>query len=148
MLDSGGIAIVGSRNANENDLRFTKNLSKKIANCARTVISGGARGVDQAAMLGALEIEGTVVGVLADSLSKAVLSQKYRAAIQGKTSFSSRHFIQTQDLTQAMQCLAISIFIVYPMERSQSILGLLVELEWCNRESSQRMGYFVGKTNR
>jgi len=84
LLDNGGIAIVGSRNANENDLRFTKNLAEKIANSARTVISGGARGIDQAAMLGALEIEGTVVGVLADSLSRAVLSQKYRTAIQGK----------------------------------------------------------------
>lgn len=82
LLDTGGIAIVGSRNANENDLRFTTNLAQKISNSARTVISGGARGVDQAAMLGAVEIEGTVVGVLADGLSRAVLSQKYRTAIQ------------------------------------------------------------------
>lgn len=84
LLNTGGIAIVGSRNASDEDLEFAKSLGEQLAKNGRTVISGGARGIDQAAMFGAIEAEGTVVGVLADGLSKAVISQKYRSAIQNR----------------------------------------------------------------
>lgn len=43
-----------------------------------TIVSGGARGVDQSVMLGALESRGTAVGVLADSLLRSATSAKYR----------------------------------------------------------------------
>jgi predicted Rossmann fold nucleotide-binding protein DprA/Smf involved in DNA uptake len=46
-----------------------------------SVVSGGARGVDEAAMLGALEVEGTAVGVLASDLLQICTSAKYRDAI-------------------------------------------------------------------
>jgi hypothetical protein len=46
------------------------------------VVSGGARGVDQAAMLGVLDAGGTALGVLADSLSKAAVNSKYRPNIR------------------------------------------------------------------
>jgi predicted Rossmann fold nucleotide-binding protein DprA/Smf involved in DNA uptake len=42
------------------------------------IVSGGARGIDEAAMLGALERQGTAIGVLADSLLRASTSAKYR----------------------------------------------------------------------
>ena len=53
--------------------------------CAREdiqVISGGAKGVDQEAMLAALGQGGTVVGILADNLGRATVSGKYRQAIR------------------------------------------------------------------
>ena len=78
LLNNGGIAVVGARNANDDDLGFSRKLGGKAANQGYSIISGGARGVDEAAMLGALEAEGTVIGVLADSLLKAATSKKYR----------------------------------------------------------------------
>ena len=81
LLNAGGIAVVGSRRANEDDLDFARALGRKVATSGMTVISGGARGIDEAAMLGTLEVEGTVVGVLADSLLRAAISQKYRQGI-------------------------------------------------------------------
>ncbi len=78
LLNKCGIAVVGARNANNGDLEFSSNLGKTAATQGYSVISGGARGVDEAAMLGALEIEGTVIGVLADSLLRAATSNKYR----------------------------------------------------------------------
>ncbi len=42
------------------------------------LVSGGARGVDETAMLGALNAEGTAVGIMADSLLKAATSAKWR----------------------------------------------------------------------
>jgi predicted Rossmann fold nucleotide-binding protein DprA/Smf involved in DNA uptake len=49
-----------------------------------SVISGGARGVDETAMFGALTQDGTVIGVLADKLLYAATSAKYRKWLMTK----------------------------------------------------------------
>jgi predicted Rossmann fold nucleotide-binding protein DprA/Smf involved in DNA uptake len=78
LLNSGGVGVVGSRNVSAEDLAYTKDLGAKAANTGFSVVSGGAKGVDQAAMLAALEVEGTVIGILADSLLRASSSRQYR----------------------------------------------------------------------
>lgn len=75
--DGNALAVVGSRDADDTDLAYSRNLGKKAANSGWSVVSGGARGVDESAMLGALDAEGTVIGALADSLLKTSLSRKY-----------------------------------------------------------------------
>lgn len=81
ILKTRGVAIVGSRNVGNEDLEFSYELGKKLALCGYSVVSGGARGVDEASMMGSIEAEGTTIGVLADGLLKKVLSKKYRQAI-------------------------------------------------------------------
>lgn len=81
LLKNGGLSVVGSRNASQEDLSFAVELGKRAAGEGKTVISGGARGIDEAAMLGALGVEGTVIGILADSLLKTVTSAKYRQGL-------------------------------------------------------------------
>lgn len=81
LLHSGGLAVVGSRNAVEADLLFTQQLAAKAAAEAVTVVSGGARGVDETAMLGAIKQGGQVVGVMADSLLQSATSAKWRQAL-------------------------------------------------------------------
>lgn len=81
LLAGGGIAVVGSRDASEDDLAFTAQFGKRAAAEGYSIVSGGARGVDQAAMMGALEHEGTAVGVLADSLLRSATSAQYRKRI-------------------------------------------------------------------
>ena len=78
LLNRGGIAVVGSRDASEDDLAFTERLGSDAAGQGVAIVSGGARGVDQRAMLGTLENEGVAVGVLADSLLRSATSAKYR----------------------------------------------------------------------
>jgi predicted Rossmann fold nucleotide-binding protein DprA/Smf involved in DNA uptake len=78
LLDGSSVAVVGSRNASEADLSYAKRIGALTAQAGAAVVSGAARGVDEAAMLGALEAEGTAVGVLADSLLRASSSLKYR----------------------------------------------------------------------
>lgn len=78
LLNTGGIAVVGSRDANDEDLAYTGRLGAEAAAQGYSLVSGGARGVDQSAMLGALESQGTAVGVLADSLLRSATSAKYR----------------------------------------------------------------------
>jgi len=84
LLNQGGIAVVGARNASDDDLDFTRNLGAKSASQGFSIVSGGARGVDEASMLGALEAEGRVVGVLADSLLRSATSSKYRKYLMNK----------------------------------------------------------------
>lgn len=78
LLNTGGVAVVGSRAADDEDLRFAESLARLAADQGRTIVSGAARGIDQHAMLGALESQGSAVGVLADSLLRSATSAKYR----------------------------------------------------------------------
>jgi len=81
LLNQGGIAVVGSRALDARQLAFTEHLGGSIAHQGKSVISGGARGADQAAMLGALQAAGTAIGIVADSLLRACTSTQYRTAL-------------------------------------------------------------------
>ena len=81
LLNQGGIAIVGSRHINDIDLNDTQLLASNAAQQGFSIISGGAKGVDEAAMLAALNAEGTAIGVIADSLLNHALSMKYKKAL-------------------------------------------------------------------
>ena len=71
--------MIGSRNATDRDLTYSRDLGALAARQGYSIVSGGARGVDEAAMLGALEAEGTVIGVLADNLLRSSSSARYRS---------------------------------------------------------------------
>jgi predicted Rossmann fold nucleotide-binding protein DprA/Smf involved in DNA uptake len=81
LLNAGGLAVVGSRNASASDLSFTDQVGAKAASESIAIVSGGARGVDETSMLGALQRGGFVVGVMADSLLKAATSAKWRKGL-------------------------------------------------------------------
>ena len=72
------LAVVGSRNATDADLEYSRDMGRRAASSGCSVVSGGARGIDEAAMLGALETEGDVIGVLSNGLLRACVSAKYR----------------------------------------------------------------------
>ena len=55
LLNTGGLAVVGSRNANDSLVEYTHEIGQLTAKARRTLISGAARGIDQAAMRAALE---------------------------------------------------------------------------------------------
>jgi len=78
MLDSGGLAVVGSRNVDDDLIQYTKRVGRLAAVAGRVLVSGGARGGDLSAMGGALEVGGRAVGMLADSLERAALSRDNR----------------------------------------------------------------------
>lgn len=82
LLDSGGLAIVGSRNASEMELQFARDVAARCSRDGLPVVSGGARGVDAAAMQGAGEEGGLVIGVLADSLLRASVNRENRRGIE------------------------------------------------------------------
>lgn len=77
-LNSGGLAVVGSRHVDDELLQYTQAVGALVARSGNTIVSGGAKGIDQAAMQGALDAGGRAIGVLADSLEKAVLARYNR----------------------------------------------------------------------
>lgn len=82
ILGSGrGLAIVGSRTVDDDAARWTEEVARACASQGITVVSGGARGVDVAAMSAAVTRGGRAVGVLADSLARAAVSRGYRQAL-------------------------------------------------------------------
>ena len=64
------VAIVGTRRADPEALRFTLELAAALAEAGFAIVSGGALGVDAAAHEGALEVGGRTVVVLASGVVK------------------------------------------------------------------------------
>ncbi|MBN1508472.1 MAG: DNA-processing protein DprA [Sedimentisphaerales bacterium] len=81
ILDTGGLAVVGSRHVDDALVSYTESIGRLAATARCTLVSGGARGIDQAAMRSALAAGGKVTGVLADSLERAVLSREHRGLL-------------------------------------------------------------------
>ena len=82
LLNKGGLAMVGSRSITPADERYTEFVARSATGEGWSVISGGARGVDELSVQTALSCEGTAVAILADGLLKAALSSKWRRPLQ------------------------------------------------------------------
>lgn len=78
LLETGGLAVVGSRYVDDALIDYTMAIGRLSAKAGKTLVSGGAKGIDQAAMRGALEVGGKVSGVLGDSLEKTAMNREHR----------------------------------------------------------------------
>lgn len=64
ILQENAVAIVGSRDANEEALSFTDNISKKMAKEYKVVVSGFAKGVDRQSLDSSIKYNGNSIIVL------------------------------------------------------------------------------------
>jgi len=64
ILEEKSIAIVGSRDASENALKFTDNIAKLASEKFKVVVSGFAKGVDKQALDSAIKYKGQSIIVL------------------------------------------------------------------------------------
>jgi predicted Rossmann fold nucleotide-binding protein DprA/Smf involved in DNA uptake len=81
-LDQGGLAVVGSRDIDEDGLTFTRRIAERCAGQGVQIVSGGARGVDQAAVAAALDADGGAVAILSDRLDRAATSRDAREPLR------------------------------------------------------------------
>ncbi len=81
LLGQPGLAVVGSRNLDEAGQDCAELVGHACGLSGLVLYSGGARGVDTISMKASLENRGFAVGVLADSLEKAIRIPEYRAAL-------------------------------------------------------------------
>jgi len=140
LLQSGGTAIVGSRNAVEDDLHFTAQLAKKLADHGVNVVSGGARGIDVCAMLSSRNAGGTATGVLTDRLLKATTSVKWRNGLASGNLVLISPFYPEAGFSVAnamarnkyVYCLAESAVVIHAGKKGGTITGALeaVKHQW------------------
>ena len=120
LLETGGLAVVGSRHVDDALIDYTMAVGRLAARAGRTLISGGAKGIDQAAMRSALEAGGKVCGVLADSLEKATVSREHRNSLldgqlslispyDPKAGFNVGHAMQRNKLIYALSDAALVV---------------------------------------
>jgi predicted Rossmann fold nucleotide-binding protein DprA/Smf involved in DNA uptake len=138
IFDMGGLAVVGSRHVDDALIEFTKGIGRLTAKARRTLVSGGARGIDQAAMHGALEAGGKVVGVLADSLERAALNREHRHCLMDgqlvltspydpSAGFNVGHAMQRNKLIYALADAALVVSSDY--EKGGTWAGAIEQLE-------------------
>ena len=81
LLDRPGLGVVGSRDVSEAGGRIAREVAQTAARRDLPLVSGGARGVDQLAMDAAHQAGGSVVGILAESLTRKLKRPDVRRAV-------------------------------------------------------------------
>ena len=81
LLARGGLAIVGSRHADDDTLAWTRRVGATAAEAGISVVSGGARGIDDAAVRGGLDAGGRGSVILADSLEREATNKANRQSV-------------------------------------------------------------------
>jgi len=81
LLNAGSLAVVGSRDSSQSALEAAASAGRAAAEGGTVLISGAARGIDQAAMDGALRASGKVIGVVADHLDRRIRDKRLRDPI-------------------------------------------------------------------
>lgn len=139
LLNFSGLAVVGSRNAVAADLEFTFQVGAKAASQNVAIISGGARGVDEAAMSGALQNNGAVTGVMADSLLKAATSAKWRKGLMNGNLVLISPFYPEAGFSvgnamarnKFVYCLAESALVIHSGHKGGTLAGAEENLKKC-----------------
>lgn len=78
IFDDLSFGVVGSRDLSEEKLELARSYGRIAANENVPIVSGFARGADQAAMFESVSRGGRAIGVLADKMSKAAISADTR----------------------------------------------------------------------
>ena len=138
LLEKGGLAVVGSRHVDDEVISFTENVGRISAEAHRSIVSGGAKGIDRAAMHGALLGGGDVAGVMADSLERAALARDNREPfMEGRlvltspydpaAGFNVGHAMQRNKLIYALADAALVV--TSDFEKGGTWAGAIEQLE-------------------
>ncbi|MDB6033126.1 MAG: dprA [Verrucomicrobiales bacterium] len=138
LLEKGGLAIVGSRHVDDELISYTENVGRISAEAHRSVVSGGAKGIDRAAMHGALVAGGDVAGVMADSLERAALARDNREPLMDgrlvlispydpAAGFNVGHAMQRNKLLYALADAALVV--TSDFEKGGTWAGAIEQLE-------------------
>ncbi len=78
--DARAVAVVGTRDASADGIRYARRMSRLLAERGVTVISGLARGIDTAAHKAALECGGRTIAVLGTGITRCYPSENRELA--------------------------------------------------------------------
>ena len=141
LLESGGLAVVGSRHVDDGLLEYADGIGRLAAAAHLTLVSGAARGIDRAAMQGALQTGGMAVGVMADNLGRAALMRDNREALMERrlvlvspydpsAGFNVGHAMQRNKLIYALADAALVV--TADFEKGGTWAGAVEQLQRLN----------------
>lgn len=82
LLRLPSLAMVGSRDASPEALDAAWKIARAAVRDGLAVVSGGAKGVDEESMQAGLESSGRAIGILADSMERAVGAKRWNGALR------------------------------------------------------------------
>jgi DNA processing protein len=137
LLKLGSISIVGSRKASSLSIEFSQNLAKTAAKTNRTVVSGGASGIDTYASETAVLNGGTTIIILAEGIKKFKgYRNYYKSMTQGHLLVISCfdpddnwHTFKAQERNPLIYALGDKVFIAESGEKGGTINGALHALK-------------------
>ena len=105
LLGQPAVGLCGSRHADERALDLADKFGRFVAKLGLVLVSGNARGVDDAAQFGALATGGAVISVLAEGLAGWKPRVRYRRLITPENHAAVSEFPDTArwQVWQAMQ---------------------------------------------
>ena len=81
LADRKAVAIVGSRDVDNDGVLFTKKFASKCAREGYVIVSGGAKGVDSIAENTSITENGCAISILSNNLNKKIKEKNVRNAI-------------------------------------------------------------------
>lgn len=120
LLNTGGLAVVGPRKVDESLIMYASGIGGLCAQSQCNLISGGAKGIDAAAMKGAQDAGGVVFNVMAEKLEKAAMSRENRdhllngklvlvSAYDPKAAFNVGHAMQRNKMIYGLSQAALVV---------------------------------------
>ena len=109
LLNRPAVAVVGSRELNEENRKFAEEAGRQIAKQGYILVSGNAKGADQTAQDACLKAGGRVISVVADSLQKKPLVENmlYLSLDDFDKDFSSQRALYRNHVIHSMAALAL-----------------------------------------
>jgi predicted Rossmann fold nucleotide-binding protein DprA/Smf involved in DNA uptake len=83
LMSQNAVAVIGSREPSEEAVEVARVVARRLAEEQVVVVSGGARGVDRAAMEGAVQAGGASIGFLAGGLVRETRDNEVRELVAG-----------------------------------------------------------------
>ena len=111
LLNRPAVAVVGSRELNEENRKFAREAGRQIAKQGYNLVSGNAKGADREAQEACLETGGRVISIVADSLQDKPLTENmlYLSLDDFDKDFSAQRALQRNHVIHSLAVLTLVI---------------------------------------
>ena len=110
LLNRPAIAVIGSRELDSENRKFAEEAGYQVAKQGYILVSGNAKGADQAAQNACLEAGGCVISIVADSLQKQPLTERmlYLSLDDFDCGFSAQRALHRNHVIHSLASLTIA----------------------------------------
>ena len=110
LLNRPAVAVIGSRELKEENRYFAEEAGRQIARQGYVLVSGNAKGADQAAQTACLEAGGSVISIVADSLQNQPLTEHvlYLSLDAFDAPFSPQRALRRNHVIHSMAALTVA----------------------------------------